>query len=675
MKGVEFFKLLTSKSPFSQMHPKLAAFFKDYLSNEKIVRFNDSYVLNTHFPPYPSRAFTSMVENFNQIGDVRESRLFSVTLAVTNRCSYNCWHCYNSGRNQKDVPLSILKEVAGQIQDMGAVTVTLTGGEPLLRDDLEEIALSFGARTCLKLNTTGSGLTELRAAKLHESGVFAIGVSLDSIRPDEHDSLRGKKGAFRTSIDAIKTASKKGLYPYFIAVGTREFLQPERFWEYMRFASEEGAREVHLLEPSATGKLAGISEILLSGDEIKMILDYQKEAARNEDMPILSTFTYLESAKVFGCGAGITHLYIDGSGEVCPCNLVPLSFGNIARDSLKTILGKMGLYFQKPRCFCAGKTLTGHIDEGTLPKCPEESMKICNEYLPTVHPVPRFFRVRSESKSEIGNEDVRAAYDRIHEFYDEFWLKEACSPTNDLLDELSLGKDDKVFEAGCGTGYATVLMAEKVEKPSQIVAADISSNMLGEAKIRAQSRSISGIQFIEGDAFDLLEKMGPFTTIFSSWVLGYIPLKPFFTLAARKLYPGGSIAFVVHKEHSPREPLQLFEELVAEDPSILLKKVQFDFPANTNHVKNLLELSGFEVVSLHEGEITFNYSTPEEVLEHLLKSGAGTAYYEAVDPARRESLETMFLKNLACRRKHQEGYKVIHDYISCVAKKIDKEKR
>jgi uncharacterized radical SAM superfamily Fe-S cluster-containing enzyme len=137
MKGDVFFEQILSKSQFAKMHPKVASFFKDYLTNEKALNFNDRFVLNTHFPPYPSRAFENLVEHFSSIGDVSERHLFSVTLAVTNRCNYRCWHCYNAGRDQQDIPLSAHKELVTELQELGVVHVTLSGGEPLLRDDLE----------------------------------------------------------------------------------------------------------------------------------------------------------------------------------------------------------------------------------------------------------------------------------------------------------------------------------------------------------------------------------------------------------------------------------------------------------------------------------------------------------------------------------------------------------
>jgi MoaA/NifB/PqqE/SkfB family radical SAM enzyme/ubiquinone/menaquinone biosynthesis C-methylase UbiE len=669
MKGDEFFTQVLSKPPFSKMHPKVVAFFKDYLSNEKVIRFNENFVLNTHFPPYPSRAFDNFVEDFSSIGKAEERRLFSVTLAVTNRCRYNCWHCYNAGRSQKDMPLSALKQITKELQDLRVVNVTLTGGEPLLRSDLEKIAASFDERTNLVLNTTGDGLTDERARALREAGVFSIGISLDSADADEHDRMRGKKGAFRTALDALETASQNGFYPYIIALATHEFLQSERFWEFMRFAREAGALEVHLLEPSATGKLAGNKDVLLKEADKKLLFRYQSETAENESMPILSCFLYLESQQAFGCGAGLTHLYIDGSGQVCPCNLVPLSFGNITEEPFNQILNRMGHYFCKPRPSCVGKILCKHIHSEQLPLSPQASDIICARHLPRKHKVPRFFKIRAGAQQEVGKSELKSAYDRIHEDYDEFWLSEAGKPIEDLVSRIQFRDIKNIFEAGCGTGFGTALLLDKLKDSANIITVDLSEEMLAKARKRIQPLGFNNVNFIAGDALEILSAGGLFDLVFSSWVLGYIPLKPFFSTACRALKSSGKIAFVVHKENSPREPLEIFGQLVAQDPSILLKRIAFDFPRDINHTEQQLVSAGFKVVDIWDGEVVFHYNTAQQVLEHLLKSGAGTAYYDAVDPERRMQLERQFLETIARNRKTGTKYEVIHDYICCFAEK------
>lgn len=668
MRGDYLFKLFAEEPSFAKMHPKVASFLKNYMSNEKLIKFRDKYVVNTQFPPYPSRSFNNLVEHFNQIGDTADRKLYSVTLAVTNRCGYRCWHCYNAGRNQTDISFEDLKRTAAELKSFSTVSLTLTGGEPLLRKDLEDIARLFDDRTSINLNTTGDGLTPERAERLRDSGIFAVGVSLDSINPETHDRLRGRKGAFTTAVKALEYASQKGLYPYIIAVASHDFLQPDNFYKFFEFAAKIGALEVHLLEPCPTGKLAGKSEVTLSKSEKTQILNYQKDIAGREDLPILSTFLYLEAPESFGCGAGITHMYIDGSGEVCPCNLVPISFGNISHEPLSKVLSRMSEFFCRPRTVCVGHTLAKHIPCDNPPTSLDTTVDICRKYLPAEHPIPRFFQIRNEARDSVGTKELKSAYDRIHNYYEEYWVSKAGQPVIEMIDILRLRGDEGVFEAGCGTGFATCLLAEKLNKSADITAADISPGMQEEAVKRAQSKNISNIQFVVGDALKYLNDKKKYDLIFSSWVLGYIPLSEFFSTAGNALHKDGQLAFIVHKENSPYEQLQIYWELVSQDPSVLLKQVAFDFPRDAGHVRSLIESAGLEVKNLWEGQIVFQYDTPEEVMEHLLKSGAGTAFHDAIDPNRRDALEKQFI-SIQGKKKAGSKYEVAHDYISCIAGK------
>ncbi len=670
MKGNEFFTHLAGRQPFSRLNPQVAAFFKDYLSREKVVRFGDQYVINTHFPPFPGPAFDCMVRHFDTIGDLARRRLYSVTLAVTNRCTYRCWHCYNAGRSRQDLTSAVLRGVISTLQDLGTVHVTLTGGEPLLRRDLAEITGAFDGRTYLSLNTTGFGLDEDRARSLRRAGLFALGISLDALSSREHDRMRGVKGAFNTAIAALKLAADAGLYPYVISVATREFLQENHFMPFLKFVARSGAREVHLLEPCPTGNLAGQMDVALTLQEKERILAYQEKVAGDDSLPILSSFLYLESAQAFGCGAGLTHLYIDGSGEVCPCNLVPLSFGNLIHESLETILKRMGSHFSRPRCTCVGQDLSPHISGDRLPLPPEQSEALCDNLLSKTHPLPRFFKVRSRARSPVGAGELEQAYDQVHMDYNDYWLTQAAGPIRELLGKLPIQEAKKVIECGCGTGYATSLIAGKLPPEADFTAVDLSAGMLDQARKRLSAQGDSRVRFMQADALPVLESSGRLDLIISTWVLGYIPLKPFFTAAGRTLRPGGVLAFVVHRDNSPRQPLEIFRQLVARDPLVLLKGVAFDFPRSRKHLETLLGPPGFEVLDFLEDRIVFQCATPRDVLDHLLKSGAGTAYFNALDPEKRNALTDQFLVCLGRSRKSARGYAVVHEYFSCVARKV-----
>jgi MoaA/NifB/PqqE/SkfB family radical SAM enzyme/SAM-dependent methyltransferase len=669
MKAVDFFAQIAPESQISRLHPLIIHEFKKYLQHEKAIRFGDKFVINTHFPPFPSPAFTRFIESISLYGAAEAShRLYSVTWAVTNRCNYRCWHCYNAGRDQIELPTERMIAIAGELQDFGAAVVTLTGGEPLLRRDLEDIASSFDDRTSLVLGTTGENLSPRRAELLKKAGIFAVGISLDSVDRDEHDRLRGCRGAFQTALNALKICADTGLYPYIVSVATREFLERTRFMAFLEFAGRIGALEVHLLEPTPTGRLASRPDVALTPVERSQIIAYQKEVALREDLPVLSSFAYLESEDHFGCGAGLTHLYIDGSGQVCPCNLVPMSFGDLRSEPLETALDRLRPHFSKPRTGCIGRVLAGKIPS-PQPSPPELSETLSRRYLSGSGEEPGFFAVLKKARelNATGTEDVAAAYERIYNDYDEFWLCEAGKPVRELISRIPWKSDLRLLEAGCGTGFATAILAERLSDNGSIVAVDISEGMISQARCRVGGAP--SVEFIHGDALEVLKSSGTFDAVFSSWVLGYIRLKPFFSTVSEALVPNGILAFIVHKQNSPKIPLEIFKELVMEDPSVLMRNVDFDFPENTAHVRKDLEAAGMDVVELGEGHIRFIYPDPQGVQDHLLKSGAGTAYYDAIDPIRRPVLEAGFLERLASQAKCDGGFEVIHDYVWCIAQK------
>ena len=73
MRGDEFFAEAMKQPPFTKLDPRAAAFFMDYMSNEKVVRFGDCYVANTNFPPFPSRAFDNLADHLAAIGRAEQA--------------------------------------------------------------------------------------------------------------------------------------------------------------------------------------------------------------------------------------------------------------------------------------------------------------------------------------------------------------------------------------------------------------------------------------------------------------------------------------------------------------------------------------------------------------------------------------------------------------------------
>jgi len=670
MNGQDFYRKLTRDPQQWTLHPKLAAFLQDYLVHEKAKPFGGQWVINTHLPPYPSPAFDAMMQHFDHFGQTEHyRRLFSVTLALTNRCPYRCWHCYNAGRAQEDLSLATWQKTILDLQTHHVISVTLSGGEPLLRADLEQIISAFDEKTFLSLNTTGFGLTSERARYLKQAGLFALGVSLDAIDASTHDRLRGHRGAFDAALHALDAAAEARLYPYVITTAGHDLLTPEAFKDFWDFVAETPAQEVHLLEPCACGKLAGQENVRWTTEERNFVFSLQKTMANQDDAPILSSFAYLEGAQAFGCGAGLTHLYVDGSGQVSPCNLVPLSFGNIREMSLELILAEMSPYFQRPRSHCVAQILNPLIRGDQLPLSPAESKSLCTDHLPVTHGVPRFVEVQEAMQSTVGTMELEAAYDQVHGDYDQYWLDRAAAPIDNLIATLDLQGSECVFEAGCGTGYATAHLVDRLRLGGHITAVDVSGGMIHEAKARLTGSAQTLVTFTQGDALEHLHAANVYDLVFSSWVLGYVPLQPFFQQAACALKAGGRIAFLVHRQNSPSRELSLFRQLAAQYPQALQQDVNFDFPAGKDQVSGELKEAGLKVTRLWEDRIVFTYATARQVLDHLLKSGAGTAYDQALDPAWRQELHTEFLRLRAKAPERDGQFHVVHDYVACIARK------
>jgi SAM-dependent methyltransferase len=441
----------------------------------------------------------------------------------------------------------------------------------------------------------------------------------------------------------------------------------------MQLARDLGALEVHLLEPCPTGRIAGRTDLALTAAERGQIIAYQHAVAERDDLPILSTFTYLEGPDAFGCGAGLTHIYIDGSGELCPCNLVPLSFGNIQTEPLDALLQRMHQHFRRPRPACVGRILASHVPGGAVPTSPDVSCAVCERHLPKEHELPEFFRIRTQADPSAGAAELAQAYDDVHEDYDDFWTVEAGAPVRELIQRLAWHGTERVFEAGCGSGFATVLLAERLTQGGAVTAVDISEGMQLVARRRVAARPLRNVEFICGDALAALRSTRDMDLVFSSWVLGYIPVGQFLAAARQALRPAGRVAFIVHRENSPRREFGLFARLVARDPSVMLKRVSFGFPRGAAHVREELQTVGLELVEVWEGSCAFRYPTAEQVLEHLLKSGAGTVFYEAVDRTRRDELTREFLGLLREQRDSEDGFIVSHDYVACIARRSSEQ--
>ena len=145
------------------------------------------------------------------------------------------------------------------------------------------------------------------------------------------------------------------------------------------FATKHGVHEFRILEPVPTGRLKDEKAWMLTAEESKQLADFHKKWNRKGEGPAIACFSHLESDDMFGCGAGFHHLFIDAVGNVCPCDLTPISLGNVFDEPLLEIWNRMSKWFDMPRCGCfMGQICEEMAGEGTLPVCQKKASDLCD---------------------------------------------------------------------------------------------------------------------------------------------------------------------------------------------------------------------------------------------------------------------------------------------------------
>ena len=159
--------------------------------------------LSTWIPPIPSKAFSRLAESRVR-GLLGRRTPDQVTISITEECPNRCAHCAlpNSGNKLRLAPHTV-RDIIGQILDLGSTLVIFDGGEPALYRELPELVSYVDDRAISTLFTSGAGFTADLARRLKRAGLYAVNVSLDSPVEKEHDAMRGREGVFSDAMQAI----------------------------------------------------------------------------------------------------------------------------------------------------------------------------------------------------------------------------------------------------------------------------------------------------------------------------------------------------------------------------------------------------------------------------------------------------------------------------------------
>ncbi|AKB85631.1 12,18-didecarboxysiroheme deacetylase [Methanococcoides methylutens] len=133
---------------------------------------------------------------------------------VTRRCNLRCVHCYAQSKDidyKDELTTEQGKELINDLAEFGSPVVLFSGGEPLMRKDLPELAeyaISKGLRAVI--STNGTLIDEEMAKTLKKIGLSYVGISIDGVR-ETNDKFRGMKGAFDAAMAGLRNCQREGI--------------------------------------------------------------------------------------------------------------------------------------------------------------------------------------------------------------------------------------------------------------------------------------------------------------------------------------------------------------------------------------------------------------------------------------------------------------------------------
>lgn len=259
-------------------------------------------------------------------------------IAITFICNSECIMCSCSKicdyeKEKYRMNVNEYESLGKQLDDLGCVSVNVTGGEPLTRSDIDKVIRALNPKNkIMNLITNGINLTKEKMRYYSSLGIDSIVVSLESTSAEENDRIRGYNGHFQKVTDLIRWAKEERVnFGISLTLGDFNF---EKVYEMLRFAIDKSIF-LCIAHGGSIGNWADNNSIFLSYENAEKILTLIK---KHKKMKI--DFSANLSLRP-GCPAIKEKIYITPYGDILPCAFNPISFGNLRKESLKDIWKKM----------------------------------------------------------------------------------------------------------------------------------------------------------------------------------------------------------------------------------------------------------------------------------------------------------------------------------------------
>ncbi len=280
---------------------------------------------------------------------------------LTAGCNLSCVHCRGSSTDkvpEGELTTTQARAFIDEIASMGKPILILSGGEPLVRQDVFELA-KYGTEQGLRvvLATNGTLLTPDITRKLIDSGVQRVSISIDGSTSQTHDAFRGVSGAFDGAMRGIGYLKDAGLEFQINTTITKRNL--EEIPAILELATDIGAKAHHIFLLVPTGRGEGLKDEEIPPAEYEKVLNWFYDQQKKTDIQLKATCaphyfrimrqrakregievsvkTHGYEAMTKGCLGGTGFCFVSSIGDVQPCGYLPVVAGNIKDTGFREV--------------------------------------------------------------------------------------------------------------------------------------------------------------------------------------------------------------------------------------------------------------------------------------------------------------------------------------------------
>jgi AdoMet-dependent heme synthase len=291
----------------------------------------------------------------------RGATLRMIAWEVTRSCNLNCIHCRAashcgpySGELSTEKCISLIDEIAG----VSSPVIILTGGEPLLRPDIFDIA-SYGTKKGLRMvmATNGTLVDKPIVQKMMQSGIQRVSISIDGKDAPSHDKFRRETGAFAGAMRGIEAMKSAGMEFQINTTITTANLDQIKDIHSLALKLGAVAHHIFLLVPTGRGK--DLAAQAITAADYEETLQWFQQESLTCAIQLKATcaphyFRILHQNKIKGakpaqkaggrfqestrgCLGGISFCFISHVGQVQPCGYLELDCGNVFQQSFAEV--------------------------------------------------------------------------------------------------------------------------------------------------------------------------------------------------------------------------------------------------------------------------------------------------------------------------------------------------